>query len=581
MEKKLSEYISLAKNINISKNEKKIKIGVLGSFTLNGLDECLKVKCSELNIDYESYIGNYNQYNQEILDSESGLYKFEPDITFLIIDNRTILGDLFYHPYSISDKRRKEIVDEKFNEIKNLVELFEKGINKKLVICNFHVPYFSSIGMIENKSDFGFHEMIYELNKRLVNFVKDKNSIFVFDYNQFVVKHGEKNVFDYKQFFLGDIKIAFDYIPFFANDLMGYIKPVLGLNKKCIVLDLDNTLWGGIVGEEGFDGIEIGHSANGKAFVEFQKQLLSLWQQGIILAINSKNNFDDAIKVIKEHPDMVLREKHFASIKINWNDKAQNLVDISKEINIGLNSMVFFDDDKLNQERIKNEFPEVLTIELPKDPSQYAGILTDLNDFNVLQNTEEDSKRGEMYAQQRQRNQFKETVSNLEEFLNQLKIKVKIKKSNEFTIPRISQLTLKTNQFNLTTRRYQEEDIKKFVNNDNYLVGCAQVSDKFGDNGITGAYIIKKEKDVWTLDTFLLSCRVMGRGVENAILSYIIDDAKNNNVKEVKAEFIHTAKNKPAENFLKDFGFNRHENYWNYKLNNDIKYPDHLEVEIE
>ena len=581
MEKKLSEYLSLAKNINISKNEKKIKVGILGSFTLNGLDECLKVKCSEQNIDYESYIGNYNQYNQEILNSESGLYKFEPDITFLIIDNRTILGDLFHNPYSVSDKKRREIVDEKFGEMKNLIEIFQEKLNKKLVICNFHIPYFSSIGIIENKSDFGFHEMINELNKKLVNFVKVKNSIFIFDYNQFVVKHGEKNVFNYKQFFLGDIKIAFDYIPFFANDLIGYIKPILGLNKKCIVLDLDNTLWGGIVGEDGFDGIELGHSSNGKAFVEFQKQLLSLWQQGIILAINSKNNLDDAIKVIKEHPDMILREKHFASIKINWNDKAQNLVDISEEINIGFNSMVFFDDDKLNQERIRNEFPEVLTIDLPKDPSQYTEILTDLNDFNVLQNTEEDSKRGEMYAQQRQRNQFKDTVSNLEQFLNQLEIKVKIKKSNEFTIPRISQLTLKTNQFNLTTRRYQEEDIKKFVNDGNYLVGCAQVTDKFGDNGITGAFIVKKENNIWTLDTFLLSCRVMGRGVEDAILSHIIDDAKRNNVKEVKAEFIHTAKNKPAENFLKDFGFIKQENYWNYKLNNDVEYPNHLEMEVE
>ena len=581
MEKKLSEYLSLAKNINISKNEKKIKVGILGSFTLNGLDECLKVKCSELNIDYESYIGSYNQYNQEILNSESELYKFDPDITFLIIDIRTILGDLFYHPYSVLDKKRREIVIEKFDEVKNLIELFQKKLDKKLVVCNFHIPYFSSIGIIENKSNFGFHEMIHELNKKLVNFVKEKNSIFVFDYNQFVVKHGEKNVFNYKQFFLGDIKIAFDYIPFFANDLIGYIKPMLGFNKKCIVLDLDNTLWGGIVGEDGFDGIELGHSSNGKAFVEFQKQLLALWQQGIILAINSKNNFDDAITVIKEHPDMILREKHFASIKINWDDKAQNLIDISKEINIGLNSMVFFDDDKLNQERIKNEFPEVLTIELPNDPSQYAEILTDLNDFNVLQNTEEDSKRGEMYAQQRQRNQFKETVSNLEQFLHQLKIKVKIKKSNEFTVPRISQLTLKTNQFNLTTRRYQEEDINKFVNDDNYLVGCAQVTDKFGDNGITGAFIVKKENNIWTLDTFLLSCRVMGRGVEDAILSHIIDDAKRNKVKEIKAEFIHTAKNKPAENFLKDFGFIKQENYWNYKLNNDTKYPNHLEVEVE
>ena len=331
----------------------------------------------------------------------------------------------------------------------------------------------------------------------------------------------------------------------------------------------------------GIDEIELGQTSNGKAFVEFQKQLLSLWQQGIILAINSKNNFDDAMQVIREHPDMILREKHFASIQINWDDKAQNMKQIAEEINIGLNSIVFFDDDKLNQERIKQEFPEVLTVDVLNDPSQYSSILTNLNDFNVLHKTDEDTKRGEMYAQQRQRKQFENTVSNLDQFLKQMNIKVKIKKSNEFLIPRISQLTLKTNQFNLTTRRYQEEEISQFSKDENFEVGCAQVLDKFGDNGITGAYIVKKNEASWMLNTFLLSCRVMGRGVEEAILSHILNDAKSNDVKEFKAEFIPTLKNKSAENFLSDFGFKKHDNFWIYDLENDIKFPNHLKVEIE
>ena len=287
------------------------------------------------------------------------------------------------------------------------------------------------------------------------------------------------------------------------------------------------------------------------------------------------------MRVIRDHPDMILREKHFASIQINWNDKAQNLKQIADEINIGLSSIVFFDDDKLNQERIKQEFPEVLTIEIPNDPSQYSSILTNLNDFHVLQKTEEDTKRGEMYAQQRQRKQFENTVSNLDQFLKQLDIKVKIKKSNEFLIPRISQLTLKTNQFNLTTRRYQEEEISEFSKDENFEVGCVQVLDKFGDNGITGAYIVKKNGTSWMLDTFLLSCRIIGRGVEDAMLSQILKDAKNNGVEEFKAEFIHTSKNKPAENFLSDFGFKKQDQFWIYNLNNDIKSPNHLKVEIE
>ena len=581
MEKSLSEYISLSKNIDDLKFDKKLKVAILSSFTLNGLSEILHVKSSDLGIRYQSYLGGYNQYNQELLDSQSEYYKFSPDVTFLILDIRNFLGKNFHFPYSISNNERKLLVSEKINQIENIIKCFEKNLNSKLIITNFNIPSYSPNGITETKSDFGFHEMIEELNSSLRNISKTHSSVYVYDFNHFVSKYGEKNIFDYRQFHVGDIQIALNFIPSFAYDLMSYIKPITGTNKKCIVLDLDNTLWGGIVGEDGFDGIELGHSSNGKAFVDFQKELLSLWNHGIILAINSKNNFDDAMKVINEHPNMILRKKNFASIQINWDDKAQNLKQIAEEINIGLNSIAFFDDDKINRERIKQEFPEVLTIEVPDDPSQFSLILKNLNDFNVLQRTDEDIKRGQMYAQQRERKELEKSISNLDDFLEQLDIKVKMKNSNEFLIPRISQLTLKTNQFNLTTRRYQEEEIRNFTNDHKFIVGCAQVLDKFGDNGITGVYIINKQDKIWSIDTFLLSCRIMGRGVENGILSQILIDAKHNGVKEIRANFIPTQKNKPAENFLPDFGFQKEGDNWIYKLNNEIKLPKHLKVEIE
>ena len=581
MEKTLSEYLTLSKNIDDLKFDKKLKVAILSSFTINGLDEILRVKCSEIGINYQSYLGGYNQYNQEFLNPESDYYKFSSDITFLIIDIRSFLGDHFHYPYNISNNERKLLVKEKISHLENIIQNFEKYSSSKLVITNFNIPHYSPNGIIETKSEFGFHEMIEELNKSLRHISKTHNSVYVYDFNQFVSKHGEKNVFDYRQYHVGDIQIALNFMPFFGYDLMGYIKPISGTNRKCIVLDLDNTLWGGIVGEDGFDRIELGHTSNGKAFVDFQKELLSLWNHGTILAINSKNNFDDAMKVIQDHPDMILREKNFASIKINWNDKAENLKQIADEINIGLDSIIFFDDDKINQERIKQEFPEVLTIELPDDPSQFSPILKELNDFNVLQRTDEDSKRGKMYAQQRERKEFEKSISSLDDFLKQLDIKIKIKKSNEFLIPRISQLTLKTNQFNLTTRRYQEEEIRNFSNNTKFIVGCAQVLDKFGDNGITGVYIINKNEKSWLIDTFLLSCRIMGRGVENAILSQILIDAKTNGIEEIHAEFIQTQKNQPAENFLADFGFKKRDKLWIYKLNNEIKLPNYLKVEIE
>ena len=581
MEKTLSEYIGLSKNIDNSNYDKKLKVALLSSFTLNGLSEILHVKCSEIGIRYQSYTSGYNQYNQELLNPESDYYKFGSDITFLILDIRNFLGDNFYNFHILSDDIKQELVEEKTNQLKNIIQNFEKNSNSKLVITNFNIPSYSPNGITESKSKFGFHEMIEKINHSLREISKNHNSVYVYDFNQFVSKYGEKNIFDYRQFHLGDIQITFNFLPYFGYELMSYIKPITGKNRKCIVLDLDNTLWGGVVGEDGFDGIQLGQTSNGKAFVDFQKELLSLWEQGIILAINSKNNFDDAMKVIHEHPEMILREKNFASIQINWNDKAQNLLQIIDEINIGLNSVVFFDDDKLNQTRIKQEFPEVLTIELPDDPSKFSSILKELNDFNVLQKTDEDTKRGQMYTEQRKRKELEKSVSNLDDFLKELDIEVKMKKSNEFLIPRISQLTLKTNQFNLTTRRYQEEEIKDLSTNKKFIVGCAQVLDKFGDNGITGVYIIKKNNKTWLIDTFLLSCRIMGRGVENAILSQILLDAQKNGIDEIQAEFIPTLKNQPAENFLSDFGFKKQDNLWIYKLNNEIKLPNHLKVETE
>ena len=581
MEKSLSDYIALSKNIDDLKYDKNLKVAILSSFTLNGLSETLHVKCSDLEIRYQSYVSGYNQYNQEILNSKSKLYNFSPDVTFLIIDVRNFFGNSFHFAHNISDDERKILAKEKINELKNLIQTFENNSKSKLVITTLNVPYYSPNGIIETKLEFGFHEMIEEINTSLRQISKNHVSLYVYDFRQFISKFGENNIFDYRQFHLGDIQIAFNFIPYLANDLMSYIKPMCGTNRKCIVLDLDNTLWGGIVGEDGFDGIELGDTPNGKAFVEFQKELLSLWNQGIILAINSKNNLEDAMKVISEHPNMILREKNFANIQINWDDKAINLKKIADEINIGLNSIVFFDDDKINCERIKQEFPEVLTVNLFGDPSQFSTILKELNDFNVLQRTAEDKKRGEMYSQQRERKNLERNVSNLNDFLNELDIRVKIKKSNNFLIPRISQLTLKTNQFNLTTRRYQEEEIRNLSNDTNFSVGCAQVLDKFGDNGVTGVYIVKKNETYWTIDTFLLSCRIMGRGVENAILSQVLKEAKLNGVEELRAEFIPTPKNKPAENFLADYGFTKQDNFWVYKLNNDIKSPNHLKVETE
>jgi FkbH-like protein len=580
VEPNLSYFIAKARSIDGRSFQKKIKVAILSSFTINGLEEALRVKCAESDITCATYLCGYGQYNQDILDQSSKLYEFSPDITFMIIDTRSVLSTLFYTPYTIPANDRRTYIDKRVADFVNLVKTFKNRTGSKLVLTNCSIPTYSPYGICEVRTEYGLKEMVYDFNARLSDAFRSDPQVFLFDFNSFVAKYGEINVLDYRQFLVGDIKVSLSYIPHLAEELMGYVKANLGVNRKCIVLDLDNTLWGGIIGEEGFDRIDLSLKPPGMAFMEFQRVLLALYQRGVILAINSRNNEDEALRAIRDHPFMVLREEHFATMKINWNDKISNMKEIAQELNIGLDSIVYFDDDPINRELMSKAIPQIKTIDLPDDPSLYASTLMQINDFNTLVMTNEDRNRGEMYREEHKRTELKRSSSNLEDFLKQLEIRVTIKKANNFTIPRIAQLTLKTNQFNLTTRRYQEEDVETLAQDHTKLIGCAQTQDKFGDNGITGVYIVNKnhvDKE-WFIDTFLLSCRVMGRGIEDAMMGYILSKAKEEGVIKVKAEFIPTKKNKPCEQLLPNFGFKKEGEQWVYTYNVPIKQTNHVEL---
>lgn len=580
VEPNLSYFIAKARSIGGRVFQKKIKVAFLSSFTINGIEEALRVKCAESDISCATYTCAYGQYNQDILNQSSKLYEFSPDITFIIIDTRTVMSTLFYTPYATPVNERRSYIDKRVADFVNLVRIFKNRTDSKLILTNCSIPTYSPYGICEGKSEYGLREMVYDFNAKLSDAFRSDPQVFLFDFNSFVSIYGEVNVLDYRQFLVGDIKVSLSHIPHLAEELMGYVKANLGVNRKCIVLDLDNTLWGGIIGEDGFDRIDLSLKPPGMAFVEFQRVLLALYQRGIILAINSRNNEDEALKVIREHPYMVLREENFATLKINWNDKISNIIEIAKELNIGLESIVYFDDDPINRDLMSKAIPQIMTVSLPDDPSLYASTLMRINDFNTLAVTSEDMKRGQMYKQEQKRIELKNSASNVEDFLKQLEIKVTMKKANNFTIPRIAQLTLKTNQFNLTTRRYQEEDVQTFASDQNKLIGCAQTKDKFGDNGITGVYIVNKnlaEKE-WFIDTFLLSCRAMGRGIEDVMLGYILNKAKEEGIIKVKAEFIPTKKNKPCEQLLPDFGFQKEGEQWVYACNTPIKETSHIEL---
>lgn len=578
----IADYINLCKEIeeyiknNELKNYKAIKIAVLSSFTLKGVKEALFIKCCGIGVLAKFYISEYNQYSQDILNPDSGLYKFEPDLIIIFIDIMSILGEQYLMPYWISDAERKRLSDKKLGEIRLLTEKIKERSSAKILLHNFEVPLFSPLGISENRQKFGFIESVEALNAGLRAAFKDTAQALVFDYDSFCSKLGKQNIMDYKLYYLSDMKIDLQNVPKLCEEYLGYIKPLMSLNKKCIVLDLDNTLWGGIVGEDGLEGIKLGPTPEGRPFLEFQKYLLSLFQRGIILAVNSNNNIDDALKVFREHPYMALKEEHFAAMQINWNDKISNMKAIAEEINIGIDSMVFIDDDKLNREMIRKALPESLVVELPEDSSLYLKTLMEMNDFNTLHITEEDKKKGSMYAEQRKRKEFHKNALDINKYLKGLEMIATIERANPLTIPRISQLTQKTNQFNMTTRRYPEEDIQKFSKNDKFLVVSIKVEDKFGDNGITGAAIVEKNIAAWRIGTFLLSCRVIGRKIEEALLAYIIKLAKKEKAKELIGEFIPSKKNIPAKDFYKNNGFklaNKEDDKETWVYDTDKEYP--------
>lgn len=587
----IADYINLYKKLTTSNikrsNEEEgkfIKIAILSSFTISGIKETLFVKCSRLNIIPEFYQSNYNQYIQEILNNDSRLYKFKPDLIIIFIDTRSILGDYFFLPYQISNKQRKDWQNKKLEELTALVQKIKNKSSAKILLHNFEIPLYSPLGINENKQEFGIIESIETLNAGLRRDFKNDHQTFIFDYEAFCAKIGKQHILDYKMCYLGDIKLNLQYIPSLCDEYLSYIKPLLSLSKKCIVLDLDNTLWGGIIGEDGIDKIKLGHNVEGRPFLEFQKYLLALFNRGVILAINSKNNLKDAMMVFHRHPYMILKENHFAAIKINWDDKIANMKAIAKELNIGTDSLVFIDDDKFNRQIMKNAMPEVLTVELPDDPSLYPKTLMELNDFNTLQITNEDINKSRMYAEQRKRHDFKTETGNINAYLKNLEMVATFEKANSFTIPRISQLTQKTNQFNTTTKIYLEEDIKRFSESRGFIIASVKAKDKFGDNGIIGVTILKKVSGyAWEIDTFLLSCRVIGRGIERAMLEYIIRQAKKRNAKIITGVFIPTKKNMPAKDFYKFNGFDLikregNSEIWQYNTRRKYKKPDFIKV---
>ena len=328
------------------------------------------------------------------------------------------------------------------------------------------------------------------------------------------------------------------------------IKSNMSALKKCIVLDLDNTLWGGVIGEDGMDGIALSLTEPGASFIAFQQALLDLYNRGVILAINSQNNPEDALEVIRTHPNMILKESHFAATRINWQDKVTNLQELARELNIGLDSMVFFDDNPINRAAVRSFLPEVEVPELTEDPSTYAALLLSLPYFPTEATTNEDMMRSNLYVTERLRREAEKAHASKEDFLKSLRLELTVTKDDPTSLARLSQLTEKTNQFNTNKKILSEAEVERYIQDPNYHVFSGRLTDRFGDYGITTFALVHKKDDIWHIESMLMSCRVFGRGVEHAYLAAIAHHAMKEGAPTITASFVPTEKNLPAKEFL-------------------------------
>jgi len=529
-----------------------MEVFFLGNYTQNLVSDTFSRIAKAQNFEINIYTSGFNQYRQEIINPDSSLYRHSPDVVFLSVDLFTLTEDIIYS----NNKVLIDIFNERINDFLNLLEMLDKNLSSAQVfIDNFF--YFRPVTMatIEYNSPYGYLQLENMANSMLSEMVTNSNSLKIIDVKSLITKKGAENLFDERMHYLAKSHWSQVGLKELAGLYLRYFKAFKGIRKKCIVLDLDNTLWGGIIGDDGIENIKLSNDGEGKAFYDFQRELLKLYNRGILLAVNSKNTEDIVLETMEKHPYMVLKPEHFISMKINWNNKAQNMQEIADEINIGLDSLVFLDDSEFEREVIMNKFPEIYTPVLPKDFSEYPNFIRQLDVFDFLSLTGDDFARNKMYKSNIQRDNLRKSTMNIEDFYYSLDMEATINKITPFQVPRIAQMTQKTNQFNLRTQRYTESDIKRFMEDKNYEVYFLSLADKFGDNGIVGTAIINFNGETAFIDSFIFSCRALGRTAETALLNYIVEDVKYKGVKFLQGEYIPTKKNMPCKDFYKDFGF--------------------------
>ena len=539
----------------LADNKAKIKknIAVLGGSTTSDIVKTMELFLLDNGIEPTFYESEYAQYFQDAMFPPEELIDFKPDIVFIHTSQRNITN----YP-ELGDS--KEIIDEKFaNEIGKFTAMW-KSIKEKfrcpIIQNNFEMPLYRLLGNRDAYDMHGRVNFVTRLNEAFYQYARENESFYINDLNFIASDYGLRNFSDPSFWNMYKYAMCFDAIPYFAFNTANIIKALFGKNKKAIALDLDNTLWGGVVGDDGVDGIEIGQETGvSQSYYEFQSYLKQVKSMGIVLTVCSKNDHENAIAGLN-HPEGVLKPDDFIIIKANWENKDRNIIETANELNILPDSIVFADDNPAERAIVRGNVAGAAVPEM-EGVENYIFTIDRGGYFEAATFSEDDLKRNEMYKNNAQRNAQMASFGDYGEYLKSLDMHAVIDDFIPVYLARITQLTNKSNQFNVTTKRYTEAEMEDVYSSNDYIRLYGKLTDKFGDNGVVSVVIGKINEDILDIDLWIMSCRVLKRHMEFAMLDRVVERAKMRNIKKIRGHYYPTAKNNMVRELFKTFGFEK------------------------
>jgi FkbH-like protein len=531
-----------------------IKVTLVGDTATQFLATAIRGMGVERGYNINLFEAEYNQVERQFLDPSSELYTF--DAEFIVLFQSTHkLGEAHS---MLSTDRQAAVAEERISFIQSVCE--NPQLKEKKIIC-FNYPEIEDtvFGSYANKVESSLTYQVRKLNYELMKLAEQYPNLFICDIAGLQNKFGRNFMFASNVYVSTEMILSIDALPYVASRVMDIVAAVKGQFKKCLILDLDNTVWGGVIGDDGLEGIQLGHGLGiGKAFTEFQMWVKKLKQRGIIICVASKNNEETAKEPFEKHPDMVLKLDDIAVFQANWETKVDNIRTIQRILNIGFDSMVFLDDNPFERNMVRENIQGITVPELPEDPGEYLEYLYSLNLFETASYSNADKDRTKQYQVEAKRVSLAKTFHNEADFLKSLDMVSTVSGFTKFNTPRVAQLSQRSNQFNLRTVRYTEEHIAQLAEDPNVIDLSFTLEDKFGDNGLI-AVIIMKRQDAETLfvDTWFMSCRVLKRGMENFTLNTMVAKAKAAGYKRIIGEYLPTPKNKMVENHYLGLGFEK------------------------